>query len=117
MLVGVDANVLIDEELGEEQVCTALKVIRAKLPKAQLVVAQITIQELAKLVELGREGAEGALKNMLARGYTPLIPTPLTRDYIHDTGDKLRKSAFCLRRKKTIPILSQRQPIRTIRFF
>lgn len=90
MLIGVDVNVLLDEELGGNRVVLeALRLLRSR-PKAQLVVSEIAAQELAFLATQGLPGAMNALRNMLGRGYTPLVPTPLKRGYIATTARKIR---------------------------
>ena len=100
MLIGIDANVLIDEELGDASVKEALATIRRKIPRAQLVVPEIVVGELAKLFELGHQGAEMTLKNLVIRGYTPLVPTGTIRSYILSTGDKIRAAGLVPEKEK-----------------
>lgn len=95
LLIAVDSNVLMDEEDGEGDVLDALATIRARVTGAEFVVTETVFQELAWLSENGhshpvRELANGALKNMLARRYTPLVLSPLDRGIACEVALKLR---------------------------
>lgn len=94
MLIAVDANVLMDEEDQEPDVLDSLSVIKRRIPKAQFVVTETVLQELAWLAENAEapaaELATGALMHLLDRGYTPLAMSPIERGIAGEISLKLR---------------------------
>lgn len=95
MRLAVDANVLIDEENQDPDVLDALSVIRGRVARAQFFVTETVIQELAWLsangaTEQRRTLAEGALMQLLSRGYTPLAMSAVERGIAGEIGLKLR---------------------------
>lgn len=95
MLIAVDANVLLDEENQDLDVLDALEVIRQRISMAQFVVTETVAQELIWLSENGtsrqrRDLATGALMQLLTRGYTPLVLSPVERGIASIISLKLR---------------------------
>jgi len=84
LLIAVDANVLMDEEDQEPDILDALEVIRKRISRAQFVVTETVVQELLWLSRNGtshqrRDLVTGALMQLLSRGYTPLVLSPVER--------------------------------------
>jgi predicted nucleic acid-binding protein len=97
LLIAADSSVLIDEELGGEDAVEALSKIKRRLPQTQVVVTETALQELAYLSRNGiseevRAAANGSLRKMLARGYTPLPTLPIERETVAQIALKLRVS-------------------------
>lgn len=84
----------MDEEDQEQSVLDALIIIRHRLPKAQFVVTETALQELAWLTEnaapTASELAKGALIHLLDRGYTPLAMSPVERGIADEISLKFR---------------------------
>ena len=99
MLVAVDANVLMDEENQEPDVLDAMAVIRKRIERVQFVVTETVAQEIAWLSENGtterrRALATGALMQLLHRGYTPLVLSPVERGIASEISLKLRMKSI-----------------------
>lgn len=95
MLIAVDSSVLLDEQVGDDSVTSALETIKWRFKNPGLIIPPSVIGDLdfqnQNCTGDERIAAGGVLRNMLERGYSPMNLVPVGHGIVEQLAYQLRR--------------------------